>query len=221
MRNLLSPQLATGGARLAAWGVPPLALTLLGWGYGVGACVAAGFGAWTIALVLWLTNRLADGLDGPVARAGAPSDLGGFLDIVSDFSIYGGFLVGVAIAVPSARLAALVLLATYYISGTAFLALSSLLERRRQTLGDERSLRFVGGLAEGTETVLAYVALCLFAGRAALICWTFAAMVAITALQRVVLAVRVLRQPSLAPVAIPATQAPRVPPLRRRERTPA
>ena len=221
MRGLLAPPLATGGARLAAWGVPPLALTLLGWGLGVGACLAAGFGAWTVALVLWLANRLADGLDGPVARAGTPSDLGGFLDIVADFSVYGGFLVGVAIALPSARLAALVLLATYYVSGTAFLALSSLLERRRQTRGDERSLRFVGGLAEGTETVLAYVALCLFSGQAALICWAFAAMVAVTAVQRVALAVRVLRHPSLAPVALPVTQAPRLQPRRRRERTPA
>jgi phosphatidylglycerophosphate synthase len=119
VRAVLAPPLAAGGARLAAAGVPPLALTVLGFGLGVAACVAAGLGAWTAALALWLANRLADGLDGPVARADAPSELGGFLDIVADFTIYGGFLVGVAFALPSARLAALVLLATYYVSATS------------------------------------------------------------------------------------------------------
>ena len=195
VRALLAPPLRIGGSRLAGLGVPPLGLTALGWLLGIGACVAVGFGAWTLALVLWLANRLADGLDGPVARTRAPSELGGFLDIVADFSIYGGFLVGLAIALPSARLAALVLLAMYYVSGTAFLALSSLFERRKLALGDERSLRFVGGLAEGTETVLVYVAICLFPGQAAAICWGFAAAVALTALQRVWFGIRVLQQP--------------------------
>jgi phosphatidylglycerophosphate synthase len=194
-RAVIAPPLAAGGARLAALGVAPLAITVLGFGLGAGACVAAGLGAWTVALVLWLGNRLADGLDGPVARAAAPSDLGGFLDIVADFTVYGGFLVGVAVALPSARLAALVLLATYYVSGTAFLALSSLLERRRHDGGDERSLRFVGGLAEGTETILVYAAICLFSGQAAAICWAFAAAVALTAIQRVALGIRLLRRP--------------------------
>lgn len=194
VRALLAPPLAAGGNRLAALGVPPLSLTALGWLLGIGACVAAGFGAWTAALLLWLSNRLADGLDGPVARAGAPSELGGFLDIVADFSVYGGFLVGVAVAEPSARLAALVLLAMYYVSGSAFLALSSLLERR-QVGGDERSLRFVGGLAEGTETVIVYVVICLLPGQAALICWAFAAAVALTAAQRVWMGIQLLRQP--------------------------
>lgn len=52
-------------------------------------------------------NRLFDGLDGPVARRGGASDLGGFLDIVADFTIYAGFVVAVAVAEPSARIACL------------------------------------------------------------------------------------------------------------------
>src|SRR5216683_2853163 len=98
--------------------------------------------AWPVALGLWLANRLLDGLDGPTARAGTASDVGGFLDIVADFSIYAGIILGLAVAVPGARLACVALLTAYYISGTAFLALSSLAEGRRQRLGDNRSLRF-------------------------------------------------------------------------------
>ena len=182
VRRLLSPALDAAGGRLADAGVRPLAVTGAGWVAGVGACVAAGFGQWTLALVLWLLNRLLDGLDGPVARRRGATELGGFLDIVADFSIYAGFVLAVAIAVPEARVAAVALLTAYYVSGTAFLALSSLIERRSRTgaveVGDERSLRFVGGLAEGTETVIVYVLFCLFPPYAALIAWVFTAAVA-------------------------------------------
>ncbi len=181
-------------------GVRPLVVTGAGWVAGLGACVAVGFGWWPLGLVLWLLNRLLDGLDGPVARRRGPTELGGFLDIVADFSIYAGFVVAVAIAVPDARLAALALLTAYYVSGTALLALSSLIERRGggdgDGDGDQRSLRFVGGLAEGTETVLVYVLFCVFPAHAALIAWVFAAAVAVTAAQRVFLGVQLLRRPA-------------------------
>ncbi len=77
-------------------------------------------------------------------------------------------------------------------SGTAFLAFSSLAERRRLAVGDERSLRFVGGLAEGFETIVVYAAICLAPGHAAQIAWAFAVLVAITAVQRIVGAIRLL-----------------------------
>jgi len=166
-RRVLSPTLDAVGARLADAGVPALALTAAGWVAGLASCAAVLRHAWLWALALWLVNRLLDGLDGPVARRTGARDLGGFLDIVADFSIYAGFIVAVAIAQPEAQLACLALLSAYYLSGTAFLALSSLLERRGTSLAaDGRSLRFVGGPAEGTETIVVYVLLCLLPGRA-------------------------------------------------------
>lgn len=185
-RALTGPALDRAAVWLAAAGVRPLTLTALGWLAGLGACFAIVTGAWTTALVLWLVNRIFDGLDGAVARRVGPTDLGGFLDIVADFSIYAGFVLAVAIEVPDARLACIVLMVAYYVSGTAFLALSSLLERRRvASHTDGRSLRFVGGLAEGTETVIVYVLFTVFPEHAALIAWIFAAAVMVTALQRI------------------------------------
>ena len=196
-RRVLAPPLDAVGARLADAGVPALALTAAGWVAGVAACVAVVAHAWLPALVLWLLNRLLDGLDGAVARRQGASDLGGFLDIVADFSIYAGFVVAVGVAQPDARLACLALLSAYYVSGTAFLALSSLLERRGTTIAaDGRSLRFVGGLAEGTETVVVYALLCLLPDRAELLVWVFTAAVAVTAAQRITLGVAVLRRRS-------------------------
>lgn len=193
-RKLLAPPLEATGKRLAAAGVRPLVLTGAGWLMGVAACVSVAEGAWTAGLALWLGNRILDGLDGPVARASGCTDSGGFLDIVADFSIYGGFVVALAVAIPAARMAALALFLAYYVSGTAFLALSSLLERRRAAgLADGRSLRFVGGLAEGGETIVAYSLICLVPSLATQLTWAFAALVAVTALQRVLIGVSLLR----------------------------
>jgi phosphatidylglycerophosphate synthase len=197
MRAVLGPALDSAGQRLARAGVAPGALTAAGWAAGAGACAATALRTWPLALGLWLANRLLDGLDGPTARAaGRSSEVGGFLDIVADFSVYAGIILGLAVAVPQARLACAALLTAYYISGTAFLALSSLAERRRVRLGDERSLRFVGGLAEGTETIAVYVLLFLLPGHVVLIVWAFTAVVTVTAAQRVIIGVRLLREPA-------------------------
>jgi phosphatidylglycerophosphate synthase len=215
IRELLNPVLARAGTRLAAAGVPPAALTGTGWAAGAGACAATALAAWPAALGLWLANRLLDGLDGPTARAaGKATEAGGFLDIMADFSVYAGIILGLAVAVPGARLACVALLTAYYVSGTAFLALSSLAERRGAPIGDERSLRFTGGLAEGTETVLVYALLFLLPRDATVIAWAFTAAVAVTAGQRVVAGLRLLRAPAPAGQAAgPSSQGTRAGPV--------
>jgi phosphatidylglycerophosphate synthase len=195
VRAGLQPVLGAAARRLAAVGVAPNAVTAAGFGLGIGACVAAAAAFWPLALVLWLGNRLLDGLDGPMARARAETDRGGFFDIVADFTVYGGFVLGVAVALPEARLACAALLAAYYVNGTTLLAFSSLVERRAAAGGDERSIHFSAGLAEGTETVVAHSLFCLLPGAAAVIAWAFAGIVAITACQRVGVATRRLRVP--------------------------
>ncbi len=211
LRRTASPALEGIGHLLAGVGVRPGLVTGAGFLFGAGACVAAAERAWPAALALWLANRVSDGLDGPVARASGPKELGGFLDIVSDFAVYGGFVVGVAIGVPSARLACIFLLLAYYVSGTAFLALSSLLERRQasEEARDERSLRFVGGLADGAETIVVYVLFCLLPSSAAAIAWSFAGAVTITALQRVALGAKLLHRPPRAAQAAASKALPR------------
>ncbi len=194
-RRHLEGPLAWAGRRLVAAGVAPTGLTVAGFVLGASACWAIATERWTIALVLWLLNRVADGLDGAVARGGraGPTDLGGFLDIMADFAIYGGVVVAVGYAVPGARVAALVTLLTYYLNGAAFLAWSSLAERRGHSR-DERSLVFPAGLAEGSETIMAYVILLLFPESARTILWIWAGVVGVSAVQRIVFVTRQLGQ---------------------------
>lgn len=185
-RAIVAAPLDAVAARLADAEVSAGTVTATGFALGIGACVAAATGAWGVALVLWLANRLADGLDGPVARRTTPSELGALLDIVADFAVYSGFVLGVAVARPEARLACVALLVAYYVSGTMLLAWSAVAERQARRRADERSLHFVGGLAEGTETIVVYLLFCLLPSAAEAIAWAFAAVVAVTALQRII-----------------------------------
>jgi len=193
-RPRLQPVLEVFAAPIDRAGASPGLVTATGLAVGIGACVAAGFGEWGLALAGWLLNRTLDGLDGVLARRqGSVSDLGGMLDFLADFVVYGGFVCAVAIAVPDARIACTFLLAVYLLNNVALLSFASLVEKRSLDFGDERSLRFTGGLAEGTETVIAYSAICIWPGEAALIAWIFAGMVTITVIQRLVVAMKVLK----------------------------
>jgi len=191
-RRRLLPALDPIAAALDLRGLRAWHVTAVGLAVGVAACVAAGFAAWPAALALWLGNRVLDGLDGALARRQGATDLGGFLDFVADFVVYGGFVVGVAVAVPEARVACCALLAAYLLNNVAQLTFASLVERRRLDYGDERSIRLTPGLTEGTETIVAYVAFCLVPSHAELVAWVFAAMVLFTVGQRVALARRAL-----------------------------
>ncbi|MFT4597727.1 MAG: phosphatidylglycerophosphate synthase [Paracrocinitomix sp.] len=173
-------------------GISPNAITAAGFVVGVAACVAIAYGQWWLGLVLWLTNRLGDGLDGPLARRRGATDLGGLLDIIADFAIYGGVLVAIGIALPETRVACLVVFLTYYLSGSSFLAFSSL-ATKRQLEGDGRSLQFPAGIAEGTETIAAYVLVLAFPAQAEVLLWVWAALVAITVVQRLAIITRLLR----------------------------
>ena len=182
-----------------AAGLRPGHLTLLGLLLGLGSAVAVALGAWWTGLVLWLVGRLPDGLDGLLARRqGVVSDRGGFLDVMADFAGYGAFVVGIAVALPDARVACVALLFAYYLNGSAFLAIAGLAEKRaRRVVQTERSLQFVRGLTEGTETVLAHSLFALLGAlRPAAVApavWVFTAMVLVTVGQRVRFGWRVLR----------------------------
>lgn len=172
------------GTRLVRWGVRANQLTAIGWLVGVGACVAVGFRLWMLALASWLLNRLFDGLDGAVARRRGASEFGAYFDLVADFSIYAGFVGALALTRPDTRVASVVLLCTYYVSAVALLGGAALLDRRNVVRGDDRGVRFLGGLAEGFETIVAYGVILLAPSRAVEVEWIFAVMVLVTALQR-------------------------------------
>ncbi len=194
LRPRLDPVLVWIARGLQQLGVAPMALTLTGLVLGLAAAGAAALAWWWTALALWLISRLFDGLDGPLARLrGGGTAFGGYADFVADLTVYGAFVVGCALGQPDAITPLLVLLLTYYVNGASLLAYSAAAEHARIKSPDERSFHFTRGLAEGTETILAHSLFVLFPGRMGLLAWVFAAVVAVTIVQRLMLARRVLR----------------------------
>jgi phosphatidylglycerophosphate synthase len=61
------------------------------------------FGGFAVGLLLFLLSRIADGLDGAVARATMPTDQGGFLDIALDFFVYAAIPLAFAVYDPSSN----------------------------------------------------------------------------------------------------------------------
>ncbi len=90
IRRWIDPPLDRLGIVLARLGLSANAVTVGGFLVGMGAWIALAFQSYITALILIVANRIADGLDGPLARRLGPTDLGGYLDIVLDFLFYAG-----------------------------------------------------------------------------------------------------------------------------------
>ncbi|MGI9451208.1 MAG: CDP-alcohol phosphatidyltransferase family protein [Geminicoccaceae bacterium] len=140
-------------------------VTVAGFVIGLLAIPAIVIEAYLVGLVLILLNRLADGLDGAVARRTGKTDRGGFLDITLDFIFYSSIPFAFALADPFENaLAAAFLIFSFIGTGCSFLAYAIMAEKRGLStdIRGQKSLYYLGGLTEGTETIVLFVACCLF-----------------------------------------------------------
>ncbi len=194
VRKLIDPTLDAAGRRVAAYGISANTVTVTGCVVGLAAAFAIWQHAFLIGLVLLLISRILDGLDGSVAKATKITDFGGYLDIVLDFVFYGAIPLGFVLADPMANgVAGGVLILSFYINGSTFLAYAIMAERHKMvsTVRGEKSLYFTTGLAEGTETIAVLSAMCVFPQHFEVIAYVFAAICFYTALSRIILAGRV------------------------------
>ena len=179
IRPLIDPPLNAAGRQLAGLGIGANTVTLLGLAIGLVAAAMIALGAPLWALVPLVVSRLADGLDGAVARASHKTDYGGYLDIVCDFLFYGAVPLAFVIHDPAANgLAGAFLLTSFYFNGTSFLGYAILAEKRRMETDAQgvKSLYFSNGLLEGTETILLFVLVCLLPTAFPTLAWIFGAL---------------------------------------------
>lgn len=172
---------------LAARGVGADQVTLAGFAIGLMAVLAIWAGLFWLALLGLALNRLADGLDGAVARLTRPTDRGAFLDIALDFMIYGLFPLGFALHDPAINaLPAAVLICSFIGTGSSFLAFSIIAEKRGLASQDypTKGIYYLGGLTEGTETIALFAAMCLLPAAFPWLAYAFAALCTITTLSR-------------------------------------
>lgn len=184
---LVKALLAPLARYLLARGVAPDQVTIVGFGLGVLAVPLLALG-WTLpALALIVANRVADGLDGTMARLGQPTDRGAFLDIALDFFFYALVPLGFALCDPARNaLPAAVLIAAFAGTGASFLGFAVLAERRGLKAEDypAKGFYYLGGLTEGSETIAIFVLMCLLPGAFPWLAYGYAAACLLTSATR-------------------------------------
>lgn len=195
LRRYIDPSLNRIARDVAQAGISADHVTLAGALVGLIAAIAIALGAPLAGLALFLAGRVLDGLDGAVARQTKPTNLGAYLDIVLDFAVYGAIPLGFAFHNPSQHaVAAAVLLASFLLNGAAFLGFALMAEKlhlETQAQG-YKSLYYLGGLAEGAETIMCFTLMCLLPGWFSVIALSFAAFCIVSGVARIVLAWRLL-----------------------------
>ncbi|MEO1058859.1 MAG: hypothetical protein AAFY28_18285, partial [Actinomycetota bacterium] len=120
------------------------------------------------------------------------SDFGGLLDVVGDTVGYAAIPLGIAVGIDSraAWVVVAVLLATFYINAISWTYLSALLEKRSRDVSTPTSVVMPRGLIEGTETIVIFAIALALPATATWILGAMAVLVAVTALERVIVARR-------------------------------
>ncbi len=186
-RSLIDAPLNKAGLLVARTGISANQLSLAGAAGGVCAAFALAGEHFMLGLTFIIASRCLDGLDGAVARATKPTDFGGYLDILCDYVFYVAVPLGFALAAPENRLPALFLVASFVLSGTSFLAYAALAEKRglKTDAQGQKSFYYMAGLAEGSETIAAFVLFCLLPAWFGPLAYAFAALCVATIIGRV------------------------------------
>ena len=192
VRRRIDPALLAAGRWLSDRGATPNGVTLAAFALGLVAAALIASQWFVAGAIVLLASRIGDGLDGWVARAsGRQTDFGGYLDIVLDFAFYGAIPFAFALAEPAYNaVPAAFLVLTFYVNGASFLAYAQMAEKRGTAERGTKSLLYTTGLAEATETIAVFVAMCLFPNAFAWLAWAFGAVCVYTAFSRIMLARR-------------------------------
>lgn len=196
LNSALQRPLQRLAARLIALGLHADQVTWGGFLLGLSAIplIALGHSQWAIVSVL--LNRLADGLDGAMARQTRPTDRGAFLDISLDFLFYAAIPLAFALADPTHNgLPAAVLIYSFIGTGCTFLAFAVLAAKRgdRSTAYPNKGFYYLGGLTESTETIAVFVLMCLVPAWFGVLAYGFAGLCALTTVTRIAAGIQLFK----------------------------
>ncbi|MGC6404343.1 MAG: CDP-alcohol phosphatidyltransferase family protein [Candidatus Comchoanobacterales bacterium] len=187
VRPIIDPPLNHLGCRLSKIGISPNTMTLIGFACGIMAMVLIGYQHYVLASLAVIANRLADGLDGAIARHTQLSDFGGFLDIVVDFIIYSGIVFAFGISHSQYLWPALLLIFSFIGPIASFLAYAIIASKRNinTKARGQKSFYYLGGLCEGTETAFILVLMCWLPQYFNIICMVYGALCWLTTIGRI------------------------------------
>lgn len=155
------------GKALNKIGVSANVVSVTGFIIGLSAINFLAMGMFGYALLCILINRLLDAVDGAIAKYAGVSSFGVFLDAALDYIFYAGVILGFALANPEQNAVAAVFLMFGFTAAAATLLSYGVIAYRYnapQQPEVKQSPFYLGGFAQGAETLLAFVVLCLVPG---------------------------------------------------------
>jgi phosphatidylglycerophosphate synthase len=187
LRPKILPAMDSMAIRLSQSGLSANALTLIGFAFGFAGCFSVGMQMYPLGLILILIGRFFDGLDGGVARATSETDLGAFLDMFCDYTVYAAFPFFFMLSSTEHSMAAAILLLSYLLMGMAYLSYNFYALKRGMSETTN------GGFVESAE-MMVFIALCCFypPGFSAFAA-VFALMCLATSLWRVIKTIKLLK----------------------------
>ena len=182
LRPIVDNCLDPVGHWFAAVGVSANQVTVAGALIGLLACIFIAIEFSFVGLWLILLNRLADGVDGAVARATGQTDFGGYLDLVLDFIFYSAIPLAFAISNPDNAIAACFLCVSFMGTACSFLGVAILAAKHNiQTdARGKKAFYYLGGLTEGSETILLFCAMALWPDYFVQMAWVFGVLCWVT-----------------------------------------
>ncbi len=190
LRPLIDRGLDPIGRWLAGLGVSANHVTIAGAGFGLLAFIFIAVDLAFIGLWMIILNRVADGVDGTVARASGQTDFGGYLDLVVDFIFYSAIPLAFAIANPDHALAACFLCVSFMGTASSFLGVAILAVKHNieTDIRGKKAFYYLGGLTEGSETILLLCAMALWPDYFAYLAWGFGLLCWVTTGTRIYMA---------------------------------
>jgi len=162
---------------------------------GVASGIAFARGRVMLGLIALVVSAGLDAVDGTIAReCAAPSVLGGVLDLTADRVVEIFVIVGIAWRDPALYFPALVLVGSWYVNITVFLAVGAALERRGPKL-----IEYPPGILERTEAIIFFAVLAIVEATAItrpigpILAYAMTALGVATGAQRLMFGIRLMR----------------------------
>ncbi|MGR5247578.1 CDP-alcohol phosphatidyltransferase family protein [Vibrio aestuarianus] len=176
--KVIRAPLTLGARLLNKCGITANQTTVFGFIVGCFALPALVTEQYLWALLFIVLNRICDGLDGALARIQGITDSGGFLDISLDFLFYSLIPFGFVLANPEQNaVAGAFLIFSFIGTGSSFLAFAVMAGKRgiENPMYKHKSLYYMSGLTEGTETIACFIAFCLLPSHFSMLAYLFGA----------------------------------------------
>ncbi|WP_074033248.1 CDP-alcohol phosphatidyltransferase family protein [Exiguobacterium sp. AT1b] len=184
----VQPVIERGANRLIKWNFTPNEITILGGIIGVSTGIFIYNDMhWTAVILLWLSG-LFDVLDGTMARKSKTTGFGTVLDLVLDRFVELSVVIALALRYPEYMPIFLILIGSFVIAMTLFLAVGASSSRR-----SEKTFYYQPGIIERTECFILFTLMILFPNWVGVIALIFLVLEVMTITQRFIEARRILR----------------------------